>query len=473
LDLLKGERVALAKPKASRLYYLAVALPFVLAFISWWGFPPLAQWLSITVFGYKPLPQPANPLWSTLIMLYYSWFTFLSVGVGGSLAIWAWLSRRRAERRKMPFYPAVSFVVPALNEERTLPGCIDSLFRCAAEYPGPAEVIVVDDGSEDNSYEVAYASMQLNTGRNRRVRGRVIRHMANLGKVEALRTGVNCALGQVVAVVDADSWWRPDALRSLVEYMRANGKAAVTGYVHPSGGGAEGNPLVALQQLEYSQGLSVFRCAQALGNAVTVVPGAMGLFDAEILRGVLNGRGLKSVTEDSEITLELQKRGYGIGYLNSARGGTMAPEDFSSFWKQRQRWFVGWLHNVLGVHRDVLLERHWLSLLLWYSLIVEYFGTLVELAAVVSFPLLFWFAPDGILFTLNLLWFAAYALLLGVVAQAIALRFAYGTYNPKWLLYYTPFYAILWFVNLWARLFSIVGYALGYRGTWRTSVGNP
>jgi hypothetical protein len=121
----------------------------------------------------------------------------------------------------------------------------------------------------------------------------------------------------------------------------------------------------------------------------------------------------------------------------------------------------------------VLLERHWLSLLLWYSLIVEYFGTLVELAAVVSFPLLFWFAPDGILFTLNLLWFAAYALLLGVVAQAIALRFAYGTYNPKWLLYYTPFYAILWFVNLWARLFSIVGYALGYRGTWRTSVGNP
>ena len=470
---MKGERVALAKPKASRLYYLAVALPFVLAFISWWGFPPLAQWLSTTAFGYKPLPQPANPLWSSFIMLYYSWFTFLSIGVGGSLATGAWLSRRRAERRKMPFYPTVSFVVPAFNEERTLPGCIDSLFRCAAEYPGSTEVIVVDDGSVDNSYEVAYASMQLNTRKNRRVRGRVIRHMANLGKVEALRTGVNCALGQMVAVVDADSWWRPEALRSLVEYMRANGKAAVTGYVHPSDGGAEGNPLVALQQLEYSQGLSVFRCAQALGNAVTVVPGAMGLFDAEVLRGVLNGRGLKSVTEDSEITLELQKRGYGIGYLNSARGGTMAPEDFSSFWRQRQRWFVGWLHNTLGVHRDVLLERHWLSLLLWYSLIVEYFGTLVELAAVVSFPLLFWFAPDRILFTLNLLWFAAYALLLGVVAQAIALRFAYGTYNYRWLLYYTPFYAILWFVNLWARLFSLVGYALGYRGKWHTSVGNP
>jgi biofilm PGA synthesis N-glycosyltransferase PgaC len=377
LVLLKGERVAFAKPKASRLCYLALALPFVLAFISWWGFPSLAQWLSTTVFGYRPLLQPASSLWSALVMLYYSWFTFLSIGVGGSLVVGAWLSRRRAKKKIIAFYPMVSFVVPAFNEERTLPRCIDSLFRCAADYPGPVEIIVIDDGSVDASYEVAYASLQLNTARNPRVRGRVIRHMVNLGKVEALRTGANHALGQMIAVVDADSWWRPNALRSLVEYMQATGKAAVTGYVHPSDDKAEGSALVALQQLEYSQGLSVFRCAQTLGNAVTVVPGAMGVFEAQILRDVLNGRGLKSVTEDSELTLELQKRGYGVGYLNSARSTTLAPEDITSYWNQRLRWFIGWLHNTLGVHRDVLLERRWLTLLLWYSLIVEYLGTLV------------------------------------------------------------------------------------------------
>ncbi|MGB9134696.1 MAG: glycosyltransferase family 2 protein [Candidatus Bathyarchaeia archaeon] len=461
--------MALSKPKASRLYYLALALPFVLAFLSWWGFPPLARWLSITIFRYAPLPQPASPLWSILVMLFYSWFTFLSIGVGGSLAIGAWLSRRKATRKKMAFYPMVSFVVPALNEERTLPRCISSLFRCAEEYPGPVEIIAVDDGSVDTTYEVAFAAMQLNTSKTTRVRGRVVRHMANLGKVEALRTGVNYALGQMVAVVDADSWWRPDALRSLVEYMQANGKAAVTGYVHPSDGEAEDSPLVALQQLEYSQGLSVFRCAQALGNAVTVVPGAMGLFEAEVLRDILNGRGLKSVTEDSEITLELQKRGYGVGYLNMARSGTVAPESLSSFWNQRQRWFIGWLHNTLGVHRDMLLERRWLSLLLWYSLIVEYFGTLIELAALVSFPLLYWLAPDRILFTLNLLWFGAYALLVGIAAQAIALHYAYGRHSHKRLLYYTPFYTLLWLLNLLARTTSLARYALGYRGNWHTT----
>lgn len=397
-------------------------------------------------------------------MFYYSWFTLLAIGVGGLLAVGAWLSRRRAKRLRMSFYPMVSFVVPAFNEEKSLPRCIDSLFKCGAEYPGPVEVIVVDDGSHDNSYEVAFASVQLNMKKNPRVRGRVVRHMANLGKVEALRTGVNRGLGQLVAVVDADSWWQTDALRGLVEYMRTNGKVAVTGYVHPTDD--EDSPYVVLQQLEYSQGLSVFRCAQALGNAVLVVPGAIGLFDADVLRNILSSRAFKSVAEDSEITLELQKRGYEVGYLNTARCGTVAPAGFRSFWNQRLRWFVGWLHNTLGVHRDVLLERRWLSLLLWYCLIVEYFGAFVELGAVVSFPFLFWFAPDRLLFLLNLFWFVSYALLVGIISQAIALRFAYGEYNHKWLLYYTPFYSILWFINLWARMVSMVRFAFGYRGKW-------
>jgi hypothetical protein len=114
------------------------------------------------------------------------------------------------------------------------------------------------------------------------------------------------------------------------------------------------------------------------------------------------------------------------------------------------------------------LERRWLSLLLWYSLVVEYFGAFIELAAVMSFPFLFWFAPDRILFLLNLLWFGGYALLVGVVAQAVALRFAYGERNHGHLLYYTPFYSILWLVNLGAKTFSLVRYLFGYRGKWHT-----
>lgn len=452
----------------SRHRYIILVLPFILATFSWFIFPPLANWLSTNFFGYMPLYEPAGWLWYTVSTIYYSWFTFLAIAVGGLLAAGAWLSRSLAKRKQLDFHPMVSFVVPAFNEEKLLPRCIDSLFECGRKYLGLVEIIVVDDGSTDNSYEIAFASINSNMGPNPLVKGRVVRHTSNMGKVEALRSGLNRALGQLVAVVDADSWWRADTLQSLIEYMRANGKAAVTGYVHPTDSNNEGNPYTVLQQLEYSQGLGIFRCAQALGNSVLVVPGAIGLYDANILRDVLNNKTVKSVTEDFEITLELQEQGHEVGYLNSARCGTTAPESFSSFWNQRSRWFVGWLHNTLQIHRDILLSKRWLSLLLWYCLIVEYAGAFVELAAIASFPFLFWFAPDRILFVLNLLWFGFYTLTIGMFTQLIALRFAYGRSDGRSLLYYTPFYAILRFINLVARAASVMRYALGYRGNWES-----
>ena len=444
--------------------YFLLLLPFVLALVSWYYFPILANWLSTTIFGYLPKYEASNMIWHVATIIYYSWFTFLAIGVGGLLAVGAWLSRRKARRKPVDFYPMVTFVVPAFNEEKRLSRCINSLFQCGEKYPGPVELIVVDDGSADHSYEIAYACIQMNMRKYPTMKGRVVRHSANLGKVEALRTACNRAMGQVVAIVDADSWWRAEALQGLVEYMRSNGKVAVTGYVHPSDEGI--SSYVVLQQLEYSQGLSIFRCAQALGNAVLVVPGAIGLFEANILRNILNSKGIKSVTEDFEITLEMQKRGYEVGYLNSARCETVTPDSFSSFWGQRSRWFLGWLHNTLDIHRDVLLSKRWLSLLLWYCLIVEYAGAFLELSAIASFPFLFWFSPDRILFVLNLLWFGFYTLMIGVVSQMIALKFAYGQSYSLSLLYYTPFYAILRFINLWARVVSTVRFAFGHRGNW-------
>jgi cellulose synthase/poly-beta-1,6-N-acetylglucosamine synthase-like glycosyltransferase len=274
-------------------------------------------------------------------------------------------------------------------------------------------------------------------------------------------------MGQLVAIVDADSLWATDALQGLVEYMMANKKAAVTGYVHPIAERASNNSLVALQQLEYSQGLAVFRCAQTLCDSVTVVPGAIGIFKAEILRNLLNSKSLLSVTEDSEITLELQSQHLGVGYFSEARSSTIAPQELNSLWNQRLRWFLGWLHNSLGLHKRLLHERRWLSVVLWYCLAFEYLGAFVELGAIACFPFLFWFAPDRILFVLNLLWFGGYALIVSLTAQAIALRFAYGRFNQGLLLYVAPFYSILWIVNLWAKLISVVKYAQGHRGRWR------
>ena len=452
--------------KGSKIVYLVFCLPFVLAYVSWAFFPVLANWLITHIFRYS-VSEQESWLWHITIRFFYTWYTFLAIGVTGVWAVAATLARKQRKEGDKRHYPMVSFVVPAYNEEKNVSRCIRSLFRCVEKYDGLCEIIVVDDGSSDFTYEVAWAAIELNRRRFPRIRGRVVRHSVNLGKVDAVRTGVNRALGSIIAVVDADSWWMPDTLLRLVDYMVENGKKAVTGYVHPSDGDAELNPYVVLQQLEYSQGLGISRCAQALGNNVLVVSGAIGLYDAGVLREILNEKNIHSITEDLEITLEMHRRGANVGYVSVANSLTMAPLSFDVLWSQRLRWFIGWLHNTLRMYKDLLFRKAWLTLLLWYCYIFEYGGALIDLAALSAFPVLFWFAPDRIFFVLNLLVFIPYGFLIGVINQAIALKYAYNKHNYKSLLFYTPFYPILRLINIFARLTSSVKYFLGDHGKWR------
>jgi len=453
-------------PKRFRVNYLAFAIPLILAFLSWLYFPAVAQWTITNVFGYTPMEQAANPVWYWIIRFFYSWYTFVAIGVAGVWIVAAFFARRQHPEVKHEFYPMVSFVVPAYNEEKNITCCVNSLFQCAEKYQGNCEIIIVDDGSTDYTYEVAFSAAKTLHNQHPRIPCKVSRHMMNLGKTEALKMGINKALGQVIAVVDSDSEWTPYTLKRLVDYMLSNGKKAVTGYIHPKTEDIKDNFIVSLQQLEYSQGLAIDRCAQSLGNCVLVVPGAIGIYDADLLRDILTETNIRSVTEDSEITLEMHKRGAKVGYLNTARSDTHAPNVLRSLWHQRLRWVTGWLHNTLDIHVDLFRKKSLLSALLWYSFIFEYAGAFVDLAAIVAFPLLFWFAPDSLHFAYNLLVFAAYGLLINFVNQAIALKYAYNKFSHNGLLLYTPFFPFLWLINVFARLRSVIGYLFGSRGTW-------
>lgn len=83
----------------------------------------------------------------------------------GSLATWGWLllgqgffwrTDQRLPRREAPAeWPDVAVVVPARDEAEVLPVSLPSLL--AQDYPGRAEIVLVDDGSTDGTGEVARA----------------------------------------------------------------------------------------------------------------------------------------------------------------------------------------------------------------------------------------------------------------------------------------------------------------------------
>lgn len=140
-------------PRRFKVQYIAFTIPLILALLSWMYFPVLAAWIINKLFGYTASEQVANPIWYWLLRFFYSWYTFLAIGVTGIWIVAAFFARKQHTATKPEFYPMVSFVVPAYNEEKSIANCMASLFKCAENYQGNCEIIVVDDGSTDYTYE--------------------------------------------------------------------------------------------------------------------------------------------------------------------------------------------------------------------------------------------------------------------------------------------------------------------------------
>ncbi|KON33984.1 MAG: hypothetical protein AC479_02265 [miscellaneous Crenarchaeota group-6 archaeon AD8-1] len=456
----------MVKKKSRNFIYLLFLLPVVLCFLSWYYFPSIANWIITNLFGYTSNIHAESFVWSAIIRFLYTWYTIIAIGFSGLWIVAAHISKKKQLTQKQAFYPMVSFIIPAYNQEKNIGLCINSLYKSAAKYSGLTEILVIDDGSSDYTYEIAWSAIHDNHSKYPKISGKVIRHSLNLGKIASLHTGVNRALGGLIGIVDSDSEWDENTLSGLVDYKITNQKKAVTGYAHPNGQGSDRNFYVDLQRLEYSQGLGVGRCAQGLRDKVIIVSGAIGIYDADFLRGILEERNIRTVTEDLEITLEMHKKGAKIGYFSFVKSTTIVPTNIRSLWHQRLRWFTGWLHNTLFIHRDLMSKISWLASLLWYCCIFEFAGAIIDLISISIFPLLFWFAPDQLLFAYNLIVFVPYGLLIGLLNQAIAICFVYDKSELK-LLLYTPVYVLLRIINILARSKSMIDYLMGHNGKWQ------
>jgi glycosyltransferase involved in cell wall biosynthesis len=103
-------------------------------------------------------------------------------------------------------FPGISVVVPAYNEEEGIQDVLNQITLGLTERGWPYEVIVVDDGSNDKTAEVAKRMAEV----------RVLQHKRNRGYGAALKTGIRHARYQLVAITDADGTYPNDRIPDLV-----------------------------------------------------------------------------------------------------------------------------------------------------------------------------------------------------------------------------------------------------------------
>lgn len=132
------------------------------------------------------------------------------------MARWTPFARRAVAT---PERPRLSVVVPVYAVERWLPACLDSI---AAQTFGDYEVVVVDDGSPDDSA----ALVERRARRDGRLR---LHRQANAGLGAARNTGVGLARGELLAFVDSDDDLPPYAFERMVDVLDATGADIVIG----------------------------------------------------------------------------------------------------------------------------------------------------------------------------------------------------------------------------------------------------
>jgi len=313
-------------------------------------------------------------------------------------------TRRRGRSWGPPVTEPVSVIVPAYNESAGIEAAVRSLL--ASDHP--VEIIVVDDGSTDGTADLV-ESLHLPGVR-------VIRQQ-NAGKPAALNTGLAAAGCDLVVMVDGDTVFENDTVRTIVQPFADPRVGAVSGNAKVIN---RGGLLGRWQHIEYVVGFNLDRRLFDLAECMPTVPGAVGAFRR---RALLDLGGVSDITlaEDTDLTMALCRAGWRVVYEERAKAWTEAPASLSALWRQRYRWCYGTL-QAMWKHRGALVQRgpagklgrRGLGYLLLFQVLLPLLAPVVDI-----------FALYGLLFLdpvrITGLWLAFLMLQLGMALYAFRL----------------------------------------------------
>jgi len=220
---------------------------------------------------------------------------------------------------------SVSVIIPTFNGGSGLEPTITSLRRQTLR---PVEIIVVDDGSTDQTRAVAEQARAMG------LVDMVICHGTRCGRSAAINGAARFASGDLLLTVDADTIFEPTAVARLA-----------AAFEDPRVGGASCNIAISnerdslwtgLQSVEYLMSISAGRSALDVVDAIACLSGACSMYRREtfLQQGGLDvGPG-----EDLEYSLRLRRLGHVIRFVPDAWEETDGPVKPINLLRQRARW---------------------------------------------------------------------------------------------------------------------------------------
>ncbi len=245
----------------------------------------------------------------------------------------------RRNRKELFKYPeskkqySISVIVPAFNEEKTIKNTVLAILN--AGYENLEEVLVIDDGSTDNTLKISrmlekkYSKVKVYTKKNEG------------SKAAPLNFGLVKAKAELVAVVDADSYPTKGSFGKMIGFFDDDKVGAVTCVFSPRN---RNKFFEKLQVIEYNI-IAFTRKLLDYVDAIYVTPGPLALYRKSALKEI-GGFDPNNMTEDIEATWHLTYAGYTRRMCLATHATTTVPNKFKAWYNQRKRWNIGGLQCI-------------------------------------------------------------------------------------------------------------------------------
>ena len=357
----------------------------------------------------------------------------------------------------------ISVLVPAYNESATI---VDNTKNLLSLEFGTYEVIVINDGSKDNTLELlknAFSLIQIDQPykssiptenvraiyRSASYPNLVVLDKENGGKADALNAGINVSTYPVFVSIDADSLLEKSSLAKIIYAFMIDPKCVAVGGIIRIASGCEiedgelreidlpNKPLLMLQTNEYLRAFLTGRIGFHKMGILLIISGAFGAFNKQLVIDA-GGYTARCIGEDMELVVKLhksmlrKKHTYSIKFLPDPVCWTQPPDSLEDLKKQRKRWHIGLIDTLLR-HRDMAFRPAYGRIgvfCLPYFWIFELIGPIFEVVGYISVPISFLLGVVDLHFMIS---FFLVAVLYGIILSTGALLMEENTFRkyPK------------------------------------------
>jgi len=308
--------------------------------------PPLTFWQRVRTIPDSIAFSALDIVGNFIVMVFFVGDILMSARLV-IVGLFAMIDRLRRPHKVATagYNPRVAVLIPAYNEETVIVRTIRSVLN--SDYKN-LHVIVIDDGSSDQTAEVAAAAytQEIAAGRVQ------VLCKPNGGKAAALNYALDRLSEEIYVGIDADTVIAPDAISKLVPHFEDPRIGAMAGNAKV---GNRVNLWTRWQALEYITSQNFERRALDLFHVVTVVPGAIGAWRTAPVKAA-GGYPLNTVAEDADLTMNLLEQGLRVDYEDRSLAFTEAPVDANGLMRQRFRWSFGTLQAVWK-HRAAFIRN--------------------------------------------------------------------------------------------------------------------